>query len=96
MSDSKYVVVLVCLQDANFNAELLELALHSLRQCASYRGDIVVFTDFTRKLRGEDALDITRVHVDHYPSQDPRNFRIYMDNYYDFSVHRKLILISWF
>jgi hypothetical protein len=95
MSESKYIVVLVCLQDTNFNAELLELALHSLRQCASYRGDIVVFTDFTRKLRGEEALDITRIHVDRYPSEDPRNFRIYMDDYYDFSVHKKLIYIDF-
>jgi len=95
MADSKYVVVLVCLQDRNFNAELLEFALHSLRECAGYRGDIVVFSDFTRKLRGEDTLDITRVHVDRYPSQDPRNFRIYMDDYYDFSVHRKLIYLDF-
>jgi len=94
MSDSKYVVVL-CLQDTNFNAELLELALHSLRQCASYRGDIVVFTDFTRKLRGEDTLGITRIYVDRYPSEDPRNFRIYMEDYYDFSVHKKLIYIDF-
>ncbi len=95
MPGHKYVVVLVCLQDTNFNAELLELALYSLRKRASYRGDIVVFSDFTRKLRGEDSLDIIRVHVDQYPSQDPRNFRIYMDDYYDFSVHRKLIYIDF-
>lgn len=95
MAANKYVVVLVCLQDRNFNAELLELALHSLRYRGSYRGDIVVFTDFARPLRGEDELDITRVHVDHYPSEDPRNFRIYMDQYYDFSVHRKLIYMDF-
>lgn len=95
MSDSKYVVVLVCLQDRDFNAELLEFALRSLRQCAGYRDDIVVFSDFTRKLRGEDTLNITRVHVDSYPSQDPRNFRIYMDEYYDFSAHKKLIYLDF-
>ena len=43
MAGNKYVVVLVCLQDANFNAELLELALHSLRQHASYKKNIVTF-----------------------------------------------------
>jgi len=95
MANSKHVVVLVCLQDRNFNAELLELALHSLRKRAGYRGDIVVFTDFTRRLKGEDELAITRIHVDSYPSRDPRNFRIYMDDYYDFSAHKKLIYMDF-
>ena len=95
MPGSKNVVVLVCLQDRNFNVELLELALLSLRRRANYTGDIVVFSDFNRKLRDEAALDITRIHVDRYPSQDPRNFRIYMDDYYDFSVHRKLVYIDF-
>lgn len=95
MSISKNVIVFVCLQDINFNAELLELALQSIRTRANYKGDIVVFSDFPRKLRGEDTLDITRINVDRYPSQDPRNFRIYMNDYYDFSVHKKLIYLDF-
>ena len=94
-SASNHVVVLVCLYDGNFNAELLELALHSLRKCAGFKGDIVVFTDFTRPLKGEDELAITRIHVDRYPSEDPRNFRIYMDDYYDFGGHKKLIYMDF-
>jgi hypothetical protein len=92
---SNHVIVLVCLRDVNLNAELLQLSLLSLRRKAGYKGDIVVFTDFSRRLRDEEDLLIRRVHVDRYPSEDPRNFRIYMDEYYDFSRHRKLIYMDF-
>ncbi|HFD80772.1 MAG TPA: hypothetical protein ENK05_10345 [Gammaproteobacteria bacterium] len=95
MTNHNNVVVFVCLQDRNLNVELLELALHSLRGSAGYQGDIVVFTDFHRRLKGEDGLSLRRIHVDRYPSQDPRNFRIYMDDFYDFSVHQNLVYLDF-
>lgn len=95
MAENKHVVVLVCLQDTNYNAELLELALHSLRRCAQYEGDIVVFTDFARELKGEKALRLNRVQITDYPSDDPRNFRIFMDKYHDFRPYKKIIYMDF-
>lgn len=95
MKKSMNAVVLVCLTDRNHNAELLELSLRSLREKARFKGDIIVFTDFTRKLDNEDALQITRVIIERSPSEDPKNFRIYMNEYYDFSKHTKIIYIDF-
>ena len=88
-------IVFVCMHDRDYNAELLELALVSLRKKSRYKDNIVVFTDFKRKLRGEDELRITRVIVDEEVTADPRNFRIYMNRFYDFSKHKKIIYLDF-
>lgn len=88
-------VVLVCIHDRNYNADLLELAVISLRKKSRYRDDIVVFTDFDRKLKNEEELAITRVVVDAGVTRDPRNFRIYMNRFYDFSRHKKIIYMDF-
>ena len=95
MNNHINAIVLVCLTDSNYNAELLELSLISIRKKARFKGDIIVFTDFTRPLNGEEDYAITRVHIDKLPSEDPRNFRIYMNEYYDFSKHKKIIYIDF-
>jgi len=89
------VIVLVCMHDRDNNAELLELALVSLRRKSRYKDDIVVFTDFDRKLKDEDELAITRVVVEPGVTEDPRNFRIYMNRFYDFSHHKKLVYMDF-
>ena len=89
------VIVLVCMHDRDNNAELLELALVSLRKKSRYKDDIVVFTDFDRKLKDEDELAITRVVVEPGVTEDPRNFRIYMNRFYDFSRHKKLVYMDF-
>jgi len=96
--DRKYtnnVIVLVCMHDRDNNAELLELALVSLRGKSRYKDDIVVFTDFDRKLKDEDELWITRVIVEPGVTEDPRNFRIHMNRFYDFSRHKKLVYMDF-
>ena len=89
------VIALVCMHDRDNNAELLELALASLRRKSRYKDDIIVFTDFDRKLKDEDELAITRVVVEPGITEDPRNFRIYMNRFYDFSRHKKLIYMDF-
>ena len=89
------VIVLVCMHDRDNNAELLELALVSLRRKSKYKDDIVVFSDFDRKLKDEDELGINRVIVDQGVTNDPRNFRIHMNRFYDFSRHKKLIYMDF-
>ena len=89
------VIVLVCMHDRDNNVELLELALVSLRRKSKYKDDIVVFTDFDRKLKYEDELAITRVIVDKGVTEDPRNFRIHMNRFYDFSRHKKLVYMDF-
>ncbi len=89
------VIVFVCLGDRDFNAELLELALVSLRKKSCYKDNIVVFTDFNRKLKDEDDLRITRVIVDKKVTEDPKNFRIHMNRFYDFSRHKKIIYLDF-
>lgn len=89
------VIVLVCMHDRDNNAELLELALVSLRRKSRYKDDIVVFTDFDRKLKDEDELGITRVIVEPGVTEDPRNFRIHMNRFYDFSRHKKLVYMDF-
>jgi hypothetical protein len=83
------------MHDRDNNAELLELALVSLRRKSRYRDDIVVFTDFDRKLKDEDELAISRVVVEPGVTEDPRNFRIYMNRFYDFCRHKKLIYMDF-
>lgn len=88
-------IVLVCMQDRDNNADLLELALLSLRNKSKYKDNIVVFTDFERKLNKENELSITRVLVDANVTRDPRNFRIHMNRFYDFSKHKKIIYMDF-
>jgi hypothetical protein len=83
------------MHDQNYNADLLELALVSLRQKSRYKDSIVVFTNFKRKFKDEDSLNITRVVVDEHVTKDPRNFRIYMNQFYDFSQHKKIIYLDF-
>ena len=64
-------IVFVCMHDQNYNADLLELALVSLRQKSRYKDSIVVFTNFKRKFKDEDSLNITRVVVDEHVTKDP-------------------------
>ena len=92
---TRNVIVFTCINDRDLNADLLELAITSLRGKGGYRDDIVVFTDFDRKLRNEDVLRITRVVVDRVVTTDPKNFRIYMNRFYDFSRHRKMIYLDF-
>lgn len=94
-SPTKNVIVFTCIQDRDLNTELLGLAIASLRGKAGFRDDIVVFTDFDRKLHGEDDLRITRVIVDREVTADPKNFRIYMNRFYDFGRHRKMIYLDF-
>jgi len=95
MKNHDNAIVLVCLSDTNYNAELLELSLQSIRENSRFKGNIIVFTDFKRELKNEENLQITRVHIDNLPSEDPRNFRIFMNGYYDFSKHKKIIYIDF-
>lgn len=92
---SNNVIVLVCMHDSDNNADLLELALVSLRRKSRYKDDIVVFTDFDRKLKNEEELAITRVVVEPGVTKDPRNFRIHMNRFYDFGRHKKLIYMDF-
>ena len=94
-TSSDNAIVFVCLNDRDQNADLLELAITSLRRKSGYKDDIVVFTDFDRKLRNEDALRITRVLVEKGVSSDPKNFRIYMNRFYDFDRHKKIIYLDF-
>lgn len=65
-------IVFVCLHDSNQNADLLELAVTSLRRKAGYKDEIIVFTDFDRKLRNEEGMGITRVLVEMGVTRDPK------------------------
>jgi hypothetical protein len=89
------VTVFVCLHDTNQNADLLELAITSLRRKGGYKDDIVVFTDFDRRLRNEEGMRITRVLVGESVTRDPRNFRVHMNRFYDFSNHRKILYLDF-
>ena len=93
--NEKNAVILVCLGDKNHNADLLQLAIRSLRDKACFDGTIIVFTDFDRKLQNEDRYKINRITINNTKVSDPRNFRIYMDEFYDFSAHEKLIYIDF-
>jgi alpha-N-acetylglucosamine transferase len=88
-------IVFVCLHDSNQNADLLELAIISLRGKAGYKDDIIVFTDFDRKLRNQEGMRITRVLVEMGVTKDPKNFRICMNQFYDFGQHRKIIYLDF-
>jgi len=68
---TKNAIVFVCMHDRDQNADLLELAVTSLRAKSKYKDDIVVFTDFDRRLRNEDGLRITRVLVEEAVTKDP-------------------------
>jgi len=88
-------VVLICMGDLNQNANLLELAVQSLRLKSGFEDDIIVFTDFDRKFTREDELNIRRVVVNETVNNDPKNFRLFMDNFYDFSQHKKIIYMDF-
>lgn len=92
---SDNAIVFVCLNDRDQNADLLELAITSLRRKSGYKDDIIVFTDFDRKLRNEEALRITRVLVEEGVTKDPKNFRLYMNRFYAFGKHKKIIYLDF-
>ena len=89
------LIVLICLGDKNFNLDLTMLSLKSLRNIAKYSGDILLFTDFDKPIDGMSELDVERCVVPSDSIADPRNFRIYMHRYYDFSHHKKILYMDF-
>jgi len=89
------VIVLICLGDRNFNVDLTLLSLRSIREVAGYQGDIVLFTDFSREIPELVSLNVNRMVVTPDGIKDPRNFRIYMHNYYDFGQHDRILYMDF-
>lgn len=89
------LVVLICLGDKNFNVDLTLLSLRSIREVAKYDGDILLFTDFDKSISELSELKVKRVVVSPDAIDDPRNFRIYMHNFYDFAQHQKILYMDF-
>jgi hypothetical protein len=89
------LVVLICLGDKNFNIDLTLLSLRSIRQVSKYDGDILLFTDFDKDIPELSSLKVNRLVVSPDSIDDPRNFRIYMHKYYDFSQHERIVYMDF-
>ena len=95
MLSHENLVVLICLGDKNFNVDLTVLSLKSIREVSGYQGDILLFTDFDREVPELASLNIKRLVVPADSIDDPRNFRIYMHRFYDFSQHEKILYMDF-
>lgn len=95
LGNASNLIVLICLGDKNYNVDLTVLSITSIREVARYTGGIVLFTDFDREIPQLATMDIERVVVPSDSIDDPRNFRIYMHNYYDFSQHENILYMDF-
>lgn len=89
------LLVLICLGDKNANVDLTILSLRSVREVAKYEGDILLYTDFDREIPVLEQLGVNRLVVPPDSIDDPRNFRIYMNRYYDFSQHKRILYMDF-
>lgn len=95
MSSKSNLIVLICLGDKNYNVDLTLLSLRSIRKVAKFDGSILLFTDFDRDIDGLAELNIDRIVIPQDSIDDPRNFRIYMHQYYDFGKHEKILYMDF-
>ncbi len=95
MSAHKNLVVLICLGDKNHNVDLTLLSLQSIRRVSGFDGDVLLFTDFDRDIESLNKLQVKRVVVPAGAIEDPRNFRIYMHQYYDFAQHETILYMDF-